>query len=80
MVSLCFSNVSIKHYWQSSILNLLQLEKEVKLKAKKGELLKVFQTSAKLCVSKGLMTAESASRYYRSGDRCDPDMSLLFSH
>ncbi|XP_029700262.1 NACHT and WD repeat domain-containing protein 2 isoform X7 [Takifugu rubripes] len=44
----------------------LQLEKEVKLKAKEGEPLKVFQTSASLCVNKGLMTAETASRYYRS--------------
>ncbi|XP_056906711.1 NACHT and WD repeat domain-containing protein 2-like isoform X3 [Takifugu flavidus] len=44
----------------------LQLEKEVMLKAKEGEPLKVFQTSASLCVNKGLMTAETASRYYRS--------------
>lgn len=83
MVSLCFfpiSNVSIKHYWQWSILTFLQLGKEVKLKAKEGEPLKVFQTSASLCVNKGLMTAETASCYYRSGDRCDPDVCLLFSH
>lgn len=40
------------------------------MKAKEDELAKVFQTTASLCVNKGLMTAERAMRYYRSGEIC----------
>lgn len=52
------------------VLNFFQLEKEeeVTLKVKEGELVKVFQASASLCVSRGLMAAEAALGYYRSGE------------
>lgn len=67
------SNVSIQHFRQWIFLNFVQLEgeEELKMKAKEDELAKVFQTAARLCVNKGLMTAETAMRYYRSGMICD---------
>lgn len=40
------------------------------MKAREDELAKVFQTTASLCVKKGLMTAERAMRYYRLGETC----------
>lgn len=38
------------------------------MKAKEDELRKVFQTTVSLCVHNGLMTAERAQSYYRSGE------------
>lgn len=38
------------------------------MKAKEEELRKVFQTTVSLCVNNGLMTAERAQSYHRSGE------------
>lgn len=55
------------------------------MKVKDGELVKVFQASASLCVSRGVMAAEAALRYYRSGEtrpsglHCSTEEKLAFS-
>lgn len=38
------------------------------MKAQEDELRKVFQTTVSMCVYNGLMTAERAQSYYRSGE------------
>lgn len=47
------------------------------MKVKEDELAKVFQTAASVCVNKGLMAAERAARFSRSGEICDRVGSFL---
>lgn len=47
------------------------------MKVKEDELAKVFQTAASVCVNKGLMAAERAAHFSRSGEICDCVGSFL---
>lgn len=60
-------------------LHLVQLdgEEEVRMKVREDALAKVFQTAASVCVNKGLMAAERAARFSRSGEICDCVGSFL---
>lgn len=66
--------LGIKWVLLKSGLNIAQeaeVEEEVRIKAEEDELRRVFETTASLCVTNGVMTAESSMRYHRSGERCD---------
>ncbi|KAM9359086.1 NACHT and WD repeat domain-containing protein 2 [Symphorus nematophorus] len=51
-------------------------EEETRMKAKEDELMKVFQSTVSLCVSKGLMSPERAHTYYRSALDADLRFAL----